>query len=91
MGSRTQPVRVPEEMHGPLKTLSAVVGTTPGDLLHRAFNEYIRNHEAEFVESFQSAKKYIASADVAGLTDLLGESRRSRAEKAAGAIRARRT
>lgn len=90
MGTKTQPVRVPEEMHGPLKTLSAVVGSTPGDLLQKAFNEYIRNHESEFVESFQRAKKYIASADVSGLTDLLGDSRRSRADKAAEAIKARR-
>lgn len=88
---RTQPVRVPEDMHEPLKTLSAIIGTTPGDLLHRAFNEYVRKHESEFVEAFQRAKKYIASADVAGLTDLLGYSRRARAERAAASIKARRT
>lgn len=88
---RTQPVRVPEDMHEPLKALSAVVGTTPGDLLHRAFNEYIRNHESEFVDAFQRAQKYIESADVVGLADLLGDSRRVRAQKAAGAIRSKRT
>lgn len=88
--SKTQPVRVPEDMHEPLKTLSAVVGTTPGDLLHRAFNEYVRNHQRDFVEAFQRAQKYIASADIAGLTDLLEDSRPSRAAKASAAIRARR-
>lgn len=88
--SKTQPVRVPEDMHEPLKTLSALVGTTPGDLLHRAFTEYIHNHEPEFVEAFRRARKYIASADVAGLTDLLSDSRRSRAERATAALKDRR-
>ena len=88
--SRTQPIRVPEEMHEPLKTLSAVLGTTPGYLLHQAFNEYVRKHQTEFTEVFQRAQKYIASADVAGLTDLLEDSRRSRAKRAAASIKARR-
>lgn len=87
----TQPVRVPGDMLEQLKALSAVVGTTPGDLLYRAFNEYIRNHESEFVDAFQRAQKYIKSADAVGLADLLGASRGARAKRAAEVIRSRRT
>lgn len=91
MSGKTQPVRVPEGMHGPLKTLSAALGQTPGALLHQAFNEYVQSHKDEFVAVFQSAQKYIASVDVEGLTDLLTVSRRRRAAAAASAIRKMRT
>lgn len=87
----SSPVRVPDDMKKPLQTLASVIGTSPGDLLHRAFLEYVKKHETEFVEAFQNAQKYIQSADVPGLADLLGASRRTRAGQASAAIRSKRT
>lgn len=81
--NRTKPVRVPEEILPHLRTISGVLGETPGGVLSRAFNEYVANHREEFTAAFNDAKKYIASADVDGLMELTRPSRRERAEAAA--------
>ena len=93
MGSK--PVRIPDETYGPLRTVSGLLGKTPGNVLQEAFLEYVANHEDEFNRAFDHAKKYIISRDVQGLLSITepdasvnrcGGSARERAKSAAARV-----
>ena len=81
----SKPVRIPEETYERLRTLSGLLGRTPGSVLEEAFQQYIVAHRAEIQETFEHAKKYVASRDVEGLAALAGRNRSERAKRAAAA------
>lgn len=83
----TKPVRIPDETYERLRTLSGLLGRTPGSVLEEAFHQYVDAHRAEIQETFEHAKKYVASQDVEGLAMLAGHSRSERAKRAAAATR----
>lgn len=86
-GTGTRPLRVPEEIHAPLRALSALSGKTPGEILAEAFFEYCNAHKLELADVFERAQKFIAAGDTSGLASLTAESRKQRAERAARAAR----
>lgn len=81
----TQPVRIPEEDLRSARSVSGLLGTTPGSLLHVAYQEYLVNHRDEINEAFEYAKKYVASRDREGLVHLASQGIRERAKRAAAA------
>lgn len=83
----SRPVRIPEETYDRLRKLSGLLGRTPGSLVEQAFLEYVQTHQGEIRETFDHAKKYVASRDVEGLTGLAGRHRSERARQAAAAKR----
>ncbi len=85
----SRPVRVPEEIHAPLRAVAALMGKTPGEVLASAFSEYCQIHKEELSTIFGHAQKLISNGDVTGLVDLTADSRRERAERAAAAARGR--
>lgn len=83
----SKPVRIPEETYDRLRTLSGLLGRTPGSVLEEAFHQYVEANRAEIQETFEHAKKYVASRDVEGLAMLAGRGRSERAKRAAAAAR----
>lgn len=81
----TQPVRIPEDTLRAARQVSGLLGTTPGNLLQKAFQEYVSNHRLEIAEAFDHAKKYVASQDREGLVHLASRGIRQRAKRAAAA------
>jgi len=83
----SRPVRIPEETYERLRTLSGLLGRTPGSVLDEAFQQYVESHQSEIREMFDHAKKYVASRDVEGLVALTGRGRSDRAKRAAATAR----
>jgi len=79
----TQPVRIPEEDLRSARSIAGMLGTTPGNLLHEAYQEYVANHRDEINETFRLAKRYIAAGDRGGLIRIASRGIRERAERAA--------
>lgn len=79
----TRPLRVPEEIHAPLRALSALSGKPAGEILAEAFTEYCQRHKEEIAATFEQAQKFLASGDIDGIVRLTAENRRSRAERSA--------
>jgi ABC-type cobalamin transport system ATPase subunit len=79
----TQPVRIPEEDLRSARSISGLLGTTPGNLLHEAYQEYLANHRDEINDAFDYAKKYVASQDREGLLHLASQGSWERAKRAA--------
>jgi hypothetical protein len=84
----TQPVRIPEDTLRSARQISGLLGTTPGSLLHEAYQEYLANHREEINDVFDYAKKYVASQDREGLLHLASQGIRERAKRAAAAAAA---
>jgi hypothetical protein len=83
----SRPVRIPEETYERLRRLSGLLGKTPGSVLEEAFQEYVASHRGEIQETFDHAKKFVASRDVERLASLAGRGRLDRAKRAAAAAR----
>lgn len=81
----TQPVRIPEEDLRSARSISGLLGTTPGNLLHEAYQEFLANHREEINDAFDHAKEYVTSQDREGLLHLASQGIRERAERAAAA------
>ena len=79
----TQPVRIPEDTLRSARQISGLLGTTPGNLLQEAFQEFVSNHRAEIIDAFDYAKKYVASQDREGLVHLASQGIHERAKRAA--------
>ena len=79
----TQPVRIPEDDLRSARSIAGLLGTTPGNLLHEAFQEYLANHREEINDTFRAAKKHLATGDREGLMGLASRGIHQRAQQAA--------
>lgn len=79
----TQVARIPETLLGRVRVVSAVMGVTPGEVLDRAFSEYVDNHRDELTHTFELSQKYVLSGDVDTIMEVTKPSRERRAKAAA--------
>lgn len=79
----TQVARIPEALLGRVRVVSAVLGVTPGEVLDRAFSEYVDNHKDDLTRTFELSQKYVLSGDVDTIMKVTQQARERRV-KAAG-------
>jgi uncharacterized protein len=85
MGTTT--VRISEDVYGRVRVIAGIIGTTPGDLLSSAFDEYFENHRDDFANHFELAEKLVFSDDVDSITQMTKSARSRRAVKASDRLR----
>lgn len=83
----TTTVRIPEDVYGRVRVIAGVTGTTPGDLLSNAFDEYFENHRADIAHHFELAQKMVFTADVDSILEMTNPARSRRAASAAERLR----
>jgi hypothetical protein len=79
----TTAVRVEEDLLSDVKRIAAMRGETPGQLLAKAWQEFLETHRAEIAEQFNEVARMFREGDKNGLAQLSSQSRRARAEAAA--------
>jgi hypothetical protein len=57
----TTTVRIPEDVHGRVRVIAGVTGSTPGAVLSTAFEEYLENHRDDFANHFELVQKVVFS------------------------------
>lgn len=83
----TTTVRIPEDVYGRVRVIAGITGTTPGDLLSTAFDEYFENHRDDFAHDFEVAQKMVFSGDVDSIMEMTRSARSRRAASAAERLR----
>ncbi len=83
----TTTVRIPEDVHGRVRVVAAVTGTTPGDLLSAAFTEYFEHHREDIARRFQQAQKMVFDEKVDAILEMTKPARSRRAASAAQGAR----
>lgn len=83
----TTTVRIPEDVYGRVRVIASVTGTTPGDLLSSAFDEYFENHREDIAHNFELAQKMVFSGDVDSILEMTRPARSRRAASAAERLR----
>lgn len=83
----TTTVRIPEDVYGRVRVIAGLTGTTPGDLLSTAFDEYFEKHREDFAHHFELAQKMVFSGDVDSIMEMTKPARSRRAASAAARLR----
>lgn len=81
-------VRVPDELLEDVRRIAALQGRAPGEMLARAWHDFIDRHREEIAHDFERAAELIRSGDTPALAEHVGRNRRTRAERAAQAAEA---
>ena len=81
-------VRVPDELLEDVRRIAALQGRAPGEILARAWQDFIDRHREEIARDFERAAELIRSGDTPALSEHVGRNRRVRAEAAARAANA---
>lgn len=76
------PMRVPESVHTEAKRIAALQGVQPGEIIARAWREYVQNHRAEFAADLEEAARRLRDGT---LDDLAAFASRNVDERAAAA------
>jgi hypothetical protein len=78
----TTAVRVQDDLLEEVKRIAAMRGETAGDLLAKAWEEFLERHREEFSQQFNEVARMLREGDKEGLASL---SKRSRVVRAAAA------
>lgn len=84
----TNPIRVPDTVHGEVHTAARLLGCNAADLLARAWEAY--RQSPEFVSEFEFAQKALSVGDIDAVSVRLHEQAAQRAKRCADAVQARR-
>jgi hypothetical protein len=80
-------VRVPEGLYESARTIAALQGRQPGDLLQDAWAQYLELHKDQLAADFEAAAEMIRAGNSAGLGELASRTAEERAAAAADAAR----
>jgi hypothetical protein len=84
----TQPVRVPESVHGEVHAAARLLGCNAAELLARAWQAY--RSSPEFATEFRYAQKALSVGDIDAVAHRLHERALKRAKRRADAVKALR-
>lgn len=84
----TNPIRVPESVHGEVHAAARLLGCNASELLARAWEAY--RQCPEFVSDFEFAQKALSVGDVDAVAHRLHEQATKRAKRRADAVLAMR-
>jgi acyl-CoA reductase-like NAD-dependent aldehyde dehydrogenase len=79
----TSVMRVPSDVGLEAKKLAAIQNTQPGELIARAWREYVTNHRDEFVADLEEAARLLRDGSLDDMTAFASRNARARAEEAA--------
>jgi hypothetical protein len=81
-GMSTAVVRIDEHMLAGVKQIAAMRGTTPGDMLVRAWEEFVERHREEIASDFDHVAQAFRAGDREAVLDFMQKTRSARAEAA---------
>lgn len=84
----TNPIRVPESLHGEVHAAARLLGCNAAELLARAWEAY--RQSPEFVAEFERAQKALSVGDIDEVAHRLHEQATGRARRRADAVQALR-
>jgi len=84
----TNPVRVPESVHGEVQAAARLLGCNAAELLARAWEAY--RESPEFLSEFAYAQKALSVGDVDAVAHRLHEQAAQRARRRADGVKALR-
>ncbi|MFP5325998.1 MAG: hypothetical protein ACLGHT_00780 [Acidimicrobiia bacterium] len=84
----TNPIRVPESVHGEVHAAARLLGCNAAELLARAWEAY--RESPEFVAEFEYAQKALSVGDIDAVAHRLHEQATERARRRADAVKALR-
>jgi len=82
----TQPVRVPDAVYESAKHLAALRGESSGDLLAKAWAEFLENHREEFARDLEHVAKLLRDGTTSDLSMFVKRNNATRARAAAARI-----
>lgn len=80
----TNPVRVPEDVHGEVLVAARLLGCNAAELLERAWQSF--RQSPEFIGEFESARKAFAAGDLDSVASRLAGQSTERARRRADAV-----
>ena len=84
----TNPIRVPESVHGEVHAAARLLGCNAADLLARAWEAY--RQSPEFRSEFEFAQEALSVGDIDAVAHRLHEQAAQRAKSRASAVQAMR-
>lgn len=81
------PVRVPTDVHAQVNRLAALRGQQPGQLLAKAWEEYLANHREAFAVDLEQAARIVRDGTLDDLAAFTSRNAGERAREAAERLR----
>lgn len=80
-------VRVSIDLHEQTRQIAALRGETPGDLLAKAWDEYMEKHREDFALELEAAARLIRDGSREELVQYVNRNNREKARRASARLR----